>query len=214
MKNKDIFKMKEQSIPKINLQDISRSGHVTRWHSVRTLRDQTLAEHHYMVTMLVNKMVKDIPTEPLSDSERLLLIEYSLWHDTPELLMGDLASPLKRRVEDICGSNNPIEQIEKEIAPWLATLSEKIKAKPELHIIFKLADTMDAIVFINQEGIGSHAKAVEKGLENSFHNKIASGEKVNPDYKWHIAKEILDDLINGQTNQLRFEHVESVTADG
>ena len=200
--------MKTPAIPKINLQDISRSGHVTRWHSVRTLRDQTLAEHHYMVTMLVNKMVKEIPIEPIKDSERLLLIEYALWHDTPELLMGDIASPLKRRIEDISGKNNPIKQIEKEIAPWLSTLSEKIEAKPELHIIFKLADVMDAIIFINQEGIGNHANAVTKSLENTFLNKVSAGKKINPDYKWHIAEEILHDLLHGHTNQLKFEQVE------
>ncbi len=199
---------KTKNIPKINLQDISRSGHVTRWHSVRTLRDQTLAEHHYMVTMLVNKMVKEIPTKPLSDSERLLLIEYSLWHDTPELLMGDLASPLKRRIEDISGDDNPIKHIEKEIAPWLSTLSDKIKTKPELHIIFKLADLMDAIVFINQEGVGNHAKAVQKNIENAFHNKISSGIKFNPEYNWKIAENILRDLIHARTNQLKFEELE------
>ncbi len=200
--------MKEQSIPKINLQDISRSGHVTRWHSVRTLRDQTLAEHHYMVTMLANKMVKDILIKPISDSERLLLIEYALWHDTPELLMGDLASPLKRQIEEISGNNNPIEQIENEIAPWLSVLSDKIKTKPELYIIFKLADVMDAIIFINQEGIGNHAKAVENNLLNTFHNKISNGKRLKPDYNWQVAEDILNDLLHGRTNQLKFESLD------
>lgn len=192
-------------IPKINLQDISRSGHVTRWHSVRTLRNQTLAEHHYMVSMLVNRMAKEIPLEPLSDSERLLLIEYAMWHDTPELLMGDLASPLKRRIEEISGNDNPIEKIENEIAPWLVNLKEKIKTKPELYIIFKLADMMDAIIFIFQEGVGEHSKTVRKNLEDAFHKKVISGGTVKPNYNWQIAETMLHDLLHATTNQLEFE---------
>jgi 5'-deoxynucleotidase len=193
------------TIPKINLQDISRSGHVTRWHSVRTLRNQTLAEHHYMVSMLVNKMAKEIPSEPLSDSERLLLLEYAMWHDTPELLMGDLASPLKRRIEEISGENNPIEAIENEIAPWLTNLRGKINTKPELYIIFKLADMMDAIIFISQEGVGGHSKAVQKKLEASFKKKVDTGRREKPDYNWKIAESILRDLLYTPTNQLEFE---------
>lgn len=192
-------------IPKINIQDISRAGHVTRWHSVRTLRNQTLAEHHYMVSMLVNKMAKEIPSDPLTDSERLLLIEYAMWHDTPELLMGDLASPLKRRIEEISKINNPIEEIEKEIAPWLTNLRGKIQKKPELYIIFKLADMMDAIVFIFQEGVGEHSKAVMKNLETAFHKKVSSGKEVMPSYNWQIAETILNDLLHATTNQLEFE---------
>jgi len=201
-------KVIKQTLPKINLQDISRSGHVTRWHSVRTLRDQTLAEHHYMVTMLVNKLVKEILIEPIDDSERLLLIEYALWHDTPELLMGDLASPLKRQIEEISGKNNPIDQIEDKIAPWLSALSDKIKEKPELYIIFKLADIMDAIMFINQEGIGHHAESVEANLLNTFRNKISAGKKVQPDHRWFAADDILKSLLHGETNQLKFEQLD------
>lgn len=198
-------------IPKINLQDISRSGHVTRWHSVRTLRNQTLAEHHYMVSMFVNKMAKEIPVDPISDSERLLLIEYAMWHDTPELLMGDLASPLKRRIEEISKAENPIEIIENEIAPWLTNLKEKIKKKPELYIIFKLADMMDAIIFIFQEGVGEHSKAVRKNLEDSFLKKVISGEMIKPSYNWKIAESMLHDLLHATTNQLEFEIKEDGT---
>lgn len=200
-------------IPKINLQDISRSGHVTRWHSVRTLRNQTLAEHHYMVSMFVNKMSKEIPTDPISDSERLLLLEYAMWHDTPELLMGDLASPLKRRIEEISKKENPIEIIENEIAPWLTNLKDKIKKKPELYIIFKLADMMDAIIFIFQEGVGEHSKAVRKNLEIIFNKKVNAGKKIKPSYNWQLALTMLHDLLHATTNQLEFEIEDDSTLD-
>ena len=63
----------------LGLGDLSRSGHVTRWHSVRTYREQTLAEHHYMVAMIANKLAKDILGTDITDSERLQLLEYALF---------------------------------------------------------------------------------------------------------------------------------------
>jgi 5'-deoxynucleotidase len=159
-----------------------------------------------MVTMLVNKMAKEIPPEPLTDTERLLLVEFAMWHDTPELLMGDLASPLKRRIEEISKVNNPIEAIENEIAPWLTNLKDIIKSKPECYVIFKLADLMDAIIFIFQEGVGEHAKSVRKNLESIFKKKVAEGKKVKPEYNWKVAETILHDLLHAKTNQLEFEY--------
>jgi len=109
-----------RTLPRLTLADLARSGHVTRWHSVRTSRDQTLAEHHYMVTRISNQLAKDIFKSDLTDSGLLQIMEYASQHDTPELLMGDLPSPLKLHIEHISGKNNPIETIESEIAPgWL-----------------------------------------------------------------------------------------------
>ena len=40
----------------LNIKDILRSGHVIRWQIVRTVRDQTLAEHLFTVTILSIEM--------------------------------------------------------------------------------------------------------------------------------------------------------------
>lgn len=67
---------------------------MTRWHSVRVGRPQTLAEHHYLVSIFTNKLAKDILPE-ITDTERLQMVEYAMWHDLPEIICGDLPSPLK-----------------------------------------------------------------------------------------------------------------------
>lgn len=199
--------MLAMTLPKLTLADLARSGHVTRWHSVRTSRDQTLAEHHYMVTRISNRLAKDILGPDLDDSGLLKIMEYASLHDTPELLMGDLPSPLKRHIEHISGENNPIEIIENEIAPWLTEMKESIgRTNPEYLLIVKLADIMDALVFITDEGIGAHAKKVVHILEGMLEEKLKQAEKNFPEYSWQNAVELLNELLqNGEKTKVAFE---------
>ena len=177
------------------------------WHSVRTSRDQTLAEHHYMVTRISNRLAKDIFGPDLDDSGLLKIMEYASLHDTPELLMGDLPSPLKRHIELISGENNPIEAIEHEIAPWLTEMKESIRrSNPEYLLIVKLADIIDALVFITDEGIGTHAQKVIQILEGMLDEKLGQAETNFPQYSWKYARELLDELLqNGEKTKVAFE---------
>ncbi len=194
-------------LPKLTLADLARSGHVSRWHSVRTSRDQTLAEHHYMVTRISNRMAKDILGSDLDDSGLLQIMEYASLHDTPELLMGDLPSPLKRHIEHISGKNNPIKAIEHEIAPWLTEMRASIRrTNPEYLLIVKLADIMDALVFITDEGIGTHAGKVVQILEGMFADKLRQAEEEFPQYHWNYTMDILGELLqNGDAAKMAFE---------
>lgn len=187
----------------LDLGDLARSGHVTRWHSVRTFREQTLAEHHYMVAMISNKLSKDIFRENISDSERLQLLEYALWHDMPEIIMGDISSPCKKRIKQMCGDmENPIERLENEIAPWLNKIKRNLKI--ESQFIVKLGDLMDAIMFISQEGVGRHAEVVKEGLINSFRRKIQEASQRIPQYDWSIAEKVLEKLLSDE-RRIAFE---------
>ncbi len=58
-----------------------------------------------MVTRISNRLAKNILDPDLDDSGLLQIMEYASLHDTPELLMGDLPSPLKRHIEQICGAD-------------------------------------------------------------------------------------------------------------
>ena len=199
--------MSPMKLPRLTLADLARSGHVTRWHSVRTSRDQTLAEHHYMVTRISNRLAKEIIGPDLDDSGLLRIMEYASLHDTPELLMGDLPSPLKRHIEQISGDRNPIEAIEHEIAPWLTELKQSIRAThPEYLLIVKLADIIDALVFISEEGIGAHAARVIEILEGMLTDKLAQAEREHPRYNWAVTRDILRELLqDGEQTKVAFE---------
>lgn len=194
-------------LPKLEFADLARAGHVTRWHSVRTTRDQTLAEHLFMVTRISNRLAKDILGDDLDDSGLLRIMEYASLHDTPELLMGDLPSPLKRHIEAISGEDNPILAIEQQIAPWLSEMKNEIRRQnPEHLVIVKLADLIDAILFIDHEGIGLHAREVCRGLNDIFRRKLESAGRDFPQYPWAVAESLLEKLLhNAVDGQIAFE---------
>ncbi|WP_051305613.1 YfbR-like 5'-deoxynucleotidase [Desulfogranum mediterraneum] len=195
------------TLPKLTLADLARSGHVTRWHSVRTSRDQTLAEHHYMVTRISNKLAKEIFASALTDRGLLQIMEYASLHDTPELLMGDLPSPLKRHLEQLCGEDNPLEAIEDAIAPWLRQMKEDMRREhPEYLLVVKLADIIDALVFITEEGIGSHAARVIAILEEMLRDKLSQARSSYPHYDWSYTQALLRQLLHqGEASKLAFE---------
>lgn len=198
------------TLPKLQLADLARAGHVTRWHSVRTSRDQTLAEHLFMVSRIAVHLARTMFGPGLDDGALLKLTEYAALHDAPELLMGDLPSPLKRHIEAIGGADNPVREIERQIAPWLEEMREDIaRRNPEHLMAVKLADLIDAILFIDHEGIGPHARAVCRGLQQIFDRKLDEARARYPAYPWDTAAALLETLRqDSAAGQIAFERAE------
>ncbi len=143
----------------LNLSQRMRCAHVMRWHMVRTYRQQTLAEH-MALTQLVALEVVD-RCYPNDKDMRLAVMEWALWHDMPEVVTGDVATPLKGL---LAKSGNPclIKNIEKGVDDRFAQLSLTTKEIPKLIITF--ADLFEAIHFIHEEGSGVRSQAIERHL--------------------------------------------------
>jgi len=89
----------------LEFDDIFAQSHVSRYHMVRTMRDQNNAEHHYRVAMIALKLYSalvacrcelgqsDCAVDPVE--ERNILI-CALVHDLPEWELGDPPAPTKR----------------------------------------------------------------------------------------------------------------------
>ncbi|QGU32597.1 YfbR-like 5'-deoxynucleotidase [Thermochromatium tepidum] len=195
---------------RLNMQDIARSGHVTRWHSVRCARNQTLAEHHYLVAMIARELLRRLFGPDLSAETRLRVLEYALIHDTPELLMGDLPSPLKQRIAEIAGERNPITRIEGELSPELIEYRRALAGSPLAEIV-KIADLMDACLFIREEGIGRHAALVADKCEALLRQRIQDASARFPELNWDQVLSLYAHLRGetGPDNRVLFEQTQT-----
>jgi len=67
---------------------ILKGGHVVRFHTKPTLKEETVAEHSYLVAWLTTMVLPTLP--------RAELLLAALAHDLPEYVLGDLPSPAKK----------------------------------------------------------------------------------------------------------------------
>jgi 5'-deoxynucleotidase len=173
---------------------------------VRCARNQTLAEHHYLVTMITRELMRRILGERVPAETQLLVLEYALTHDTPELLMGDLPSPLKRRIAEVAGEQDPLTRIEREIAPEIAERKAALQGSALAYLV-KLADLMDGCLFIREEGIGRHASVVAEKSEAALHAKVQEARQCFPELDWTQVVGLYSQMRGdtGDDNRVLFE---------
>lgn len=123
------------------INDVLRAGDVTRWHVVRTAKQQTLAEHLFNVTAVAVAIVDEmgICDPPL----KIKVIERAMAHDINEVFDGDIPTPAKYRTGD-------------EHTAYLASFLDM----DIYDQIVKMADIMETTWFIQQNMVGPHAKRV------------------------------------------------------
>lgn len=75
-----------------SINEMLRASHVKRWHTVDTVKDQSVAEHQWNVTAL-SMRIASIAGEEITAE----LVQYAMFHDLEEIYTGDMPSPYKER---------------------------------------------------------------------------------------------------------------------
>lgn len=152
-----------QQVNKMSIIEKLRVGHVKRWQIVRVAREQTIGEHMYRVYLICSEICAriDIP-----DDIKLKIIHWALIHDLPEVVTGDLATPIKSAMRNAVPESDPIKRIELELDADYNELYKTIKSENDQIVIkiVKLADLMEAAYFLSVEGMGKHAKKCRDDL--------------------------------------------------
>lgn len=184
----------------LTLLEKMRTGHVNRWQIVRTARDQTLAEHLYLVYTIVHEIagLVDIPPAIAMMAERWALI-----HDLPEVITGDIATPIKAAMKKAVPETDPVHDIEMKLDEDYSQILTFIKEKcPVAKDIVKLADLMEACFFLRTEGMGDHAESVLRRLKIECNNKMCTITTKYPEYNWlpviYIKRTMLGEKQDGQ----------------
>lgn len=179
----------------IPLKDKLRLGTVKRWHMVRVLREQTVAEHVALVQLIGLQILEDFGSGYVDSESSAQLMKWALYHDMPEVYLGDMPTPSKQEVD--LKSPGLIDGIEMERCPEYA----KIKSKtPELiKMIVKFADLFEAVKFISEEGHGQHASEVKQLIMNDMNAMVSNmlnDELPSVSYLGSICKLYVEGFFN------------------
>lgn len=159
-----------------------RTSHVSRWQVVRTARQQTLAEHLYLVRVITLEFCNLLGLHP---EDRAIAEQWALEHDVPEVRTGDLATPVKAAMREAVPHDDPIRRIELSYSDSYAALYGRVKeGYPHVRAMVKMADTLEAVMFLDIEGMGVHAKVVKQELWSAFKEQLFKAGAEFPAFKW------------------------------
>lgn len=140
--------------------DILALGSVIRWHTLRTYRYQTLAEHKARVACLGVWLGHRLPLGQFGHMDELEVFRAALTHDMPETQFGDMPNPVKRIINEWLGElpGEPgAQDFDTQMGQWFwhargvvdpMTLLGETAGK-----LLKVADVLEAACFFWVEGL-------------------------------------------------------------
>ena len=131
---------------------ISRMRYIGRWSLMRNSLPENIQEHSHMVAVIAHALGvirRDVFGQPCDPNEAAAV---ALYHDSSEILTGDLPTPIKYHSADIMGAYKQVEALACE--KLLATLPAELhpayeplltgEAQERLHDLVKAADKLSA----------------------------------------------------------------------
>ena len=143
-------------ITNLTVRDVYRASDTKRWQIVKTARSQSVAEHSYQVAMIAARICQVLG---LDEATQAKVIWYALTHDLPEVLTGDLASPLKRLLgEETRGILRDLETSITYLGLPVLRVCEVVGE------VVKAADLIEAIKFLDENKMTDHGAEVQADL--------------------------------------------------
>ena len=160
---------------------MDRMKYIKRWQLMRSEREENIMEHSQSVAMLAHALavIKNELYGGKVDVAKTVL--YALYHETGEVMTGDLPTPIKYYNPEIHGAYKELERAacEKMVSmlpdPLKEALSPFVLAdeNSEEYAIVKAADRLSAYIKCLEElrsGNGEFSKA-KKSIEEDLHSR-------------------------------------------
>ena len=158
---------------------ISRMRYIDRWALMRNSQKENVQEHSHMVAVIAHALAlirREIFNGEIDPGEVAVA---ALYHDAPEILTGDLPTPIKYYNKSIHGAYKELEkyacdkmvnmlpeEMQKSLAPYLLADEDSVE-----YSLVKAADKFSAYIKCLEElrsGNNEFAKA-KKTLEEDLH---------------------------------------------
>lgn len=135
MKNDDVISFHERTLQ-----------YVRRWGIVRTIREQSVAEHSYYVALIADRIARKLG---IQDPERLYRLgRIALLHDRIEVATGDIPGTVKMTDPSLAIG---VKRYENDMKKELKFQEEDETDDEVLRHIIKFADSMEALLFLEEE---------------------------------------------------------------
>lgn len=141
----------------MKINDILRASGVTRWHIVRTVRPQSLAEHTFDVVMIARAIAK------IAGVDDYEIIKAALLHDLDEIVTGDIPTPTKQKARD---NGFEINDLYKSVTGRQLGTDEAT--------IIHLADKMADLYWLWLHALGPHSNQVYETMAEAYNNYVRS----------------------------------------
>lgn len=138
---------------------VSRMKYINRWALMRSTREENLSEHSLEVAMIAHALcvIGNVRYGHTLDADRAALI--GLYHDAPEIITGDMPTPVKYCNPAIRDAYREVESAAEQhlldkLPEDLRDAYEEILTKPEnlsdeeqyLYRLVKAADKLSALI--------------------------------------------------------------------
>ncbi len=174
---------------------ISRMKYIDRWALMRNTEEESLTQHSYEVAVIAHALAV-ISNKRLGtnyDAKKVALI--ALFHDTSEILTGDMPTPVKyyspeitsayKKVEE-AATGKLLEMLPEDLRPEYEDLLLPTKEDEELWKLNKAADKISALIKCIEE-----QKAGNKEFDKALEATEASLHKMNCEAAEIFIKEFL-----------------------
>lgn len=147
----------------LSLGDVYRASDVKRWGIVKVAKEQSVAEHSYQVAMITARLCQ---LHGLEGGKTQRAVWYALTHDLPEVLTGDIATPLKAFLGP--GARGRLKEFEERVT---VAGRETHCDDPEIVDIVKTADIIEAIAFLGQNALTLHGAQIQASMMDRIKSK-------------------------------------------
>ena len=158
---------------------MDRMKYIKRWQLMRSTREENIMEHSHGVTMLAHALATIRKEVFQKDVDVLKVVLYAVYHETSEVMTGDLPTPIKYYNQGIHGAYKDLEkkacekmvstlppEMQKGVAPFVLADEDSEEYK-----LVKCADRLSAYIKCLEElksGNTEFSKA-KKSIEADLH---------------------------------------------
>ena len=89
---------------------MDRMKYIKRWQLMRSTREENIMEHSHGVTMLAHALATIRKEVFQKDVDVLKVVLYAVYHETSEVITGDLPTPIKYYNQGIHGAYKELEK--------------------------------------------------------------------------------------------------------